>query len=129
MHKNLTTAKRTLAAHKRKLLKQYRTQHKVKKNQRVLKPRKGKHSSKPTYLSGTYTEYKILRDDFGFYYIKPYGGGCVHSRLQGKWSSHSEAEKVLIDWLESTDKRAQSRYPGCPPRRPTNYSEHYLKEI
>ena len=126
MHKNLSTAKRTLAAHKRKLLK--KTQHKVKKNERILKPKKGRHSSNPTYLSGTYTEYKILRDDFGFFYIKPYGGGRVHSDLQGKWSSESEAERVLISWLETTDKRAQSRYPGCPPRRQTAYSEYYLKD-
>ena len=110
-------------ARRNQLLK--RTQHKAPSNKRVLSPKKGKHSEKPVYLSGTYTEYKIKQDDFGRYYIIKHGGGKVPSALRGLWTNHQDCEKVLIAWLEDTDKRQQSRYPGCPERKETNYTRTF----
>lgn len=103
-----------------------RTQHKVESNVRVLKPKKGRHSDKPIYLSGTYTEYKIVQDVSGFFYIKRYGGGRIHKDLQGRWNHYTVCESHLIAWLEKTDKRAQSRYPGAPERKQNRYTKEYL---
>lgn len=111
---------------RKKLLR--RMQHKEKPEKRVLKPKKGKHSANPIYLSGTYTEYIIDQDDRGFFFIKKYGGGKIPSDLQSKYTNYLDCERRLIDWLEKTDKRAQSRYPGCPERRETNYTRTFLAD-
>lgn len=117
---------RTLEDRRRKLL--CRKQHKAPSNKRTLRPKKGHHTNAPVYLSGTYTEYKILQGEDALFYIKRYKGGRLPKKLGGRWRTHSEAEFTLIQFLEETDKRGQSLYPGSPMRRLNNYVKEHLPD-
>ena len=117
------TLAQTLVARNQGRFKKKRTRQA--KQYRELRPKRGNHSDNPKYLSGTYTEYNIQRNLSGFY-IVCYGGGRVNKELSGVWKKFSDCERTLIQWLEKTDKRAQSRYPGAPKRRETNYSRIFL---
>ena len=103
-----------------------RIQHKP-SGKRVLKLKKAQHSPSPVYLSGKYVEYFIKQDEFGYFYLKAYRG-VTPKALHGRWSYFDQAERALTRWLEKTDKRAQSRYPGCPERKETNYTRTFLAE-
>lgn len=94
-----------------------------------LKPKRGHHSDNPTYLSGTYTEYYIKSASNGHYYIKKHQGGKLPKQLEGSFTNYKAAERILIQWLEKTDVRRQSRYPGCPERRITNYILTHLPQF
>jgi len=112
---------------KRRLL--GRRQTKAPSNKKVLRSRRGAHTDNPVYLSGTYTEYKILQGEDALFYIKRYKGGRLPKKLGGRWRTFSEAEFTLIQFLEETDKRGQSFYPGSPPRRLTNYVKEHLSDF
>lgn len=112
---------------KRKLL--GRTQHRAPSNKRTLRSKKGHHTAAPVYLSGTYTEYKILQGEDALFYVKRYKGGRLPKKLGGRWRTYSEAEFTLIQFLEETDKRGQSLYPGSPMRRLTNYVKEHLPDF
>ena len=119
--------KQTLAVRKRKVLR--RIQHKSESNDQSHKRfKKACHSSNPTYLSSKLTEYRIIQDDSGLFIIKKYQGGRTPSPLQGRWSAHSEAERVLVEWLEQNDKTGFSRYPGKQNKRVTEYHIKWLGE-
>lgn len=123
-----TKTKKHLQALEGRRNKLLRKQHKEKPHKRVLTLKRGLHTKDPVYLSGRYVEYFIKVNDVGFYYIRRYRGGRETPALMGQWTNHRDAEKVLIDWLEATDKRQQSRYPGCPERKATNYTQTFLKD-
>ena len=118
------TLKSTLADRRKNLLR--KTQHKKKPRKRVLTLKKRKHTDNPVYMSGTYTEYFIKMYDQGFFTIHAYRTQ-IPAALKGKWTNFRAAEAVLIKWLIKTDKLQQSRYPGCPERRETNYTRTFLK--
>lgn len=90
--------------------------------------KKRKHSDNPVYLSHRMQEYQIVQDKQGLHYIKLYGGGKPPKSLQGKYTNYSLAEKSLINYLVKIDRVGQSRYPGCPERKPTNYTRTFLKD-
>jgi hypothetical protein len=116
----------TLEGRKRRLLKK---QHKTQSNKKVLRPKKGHHTDKPVYMSGSYTEYQIKQGEDALFFIKRYKGGKLNKKITGKWRNHSEAEFVLIQFLEGTDVRRQSLYPGSPKRRLTNYVKEHLSDF
>ena len=96
-------------------------------SKRILKLKKKNHSKNPVYLSGSLREYYIKLNSIGQYYISAYQGGAIPKKLQGAYSSFRDAEIRLIQFLEETDKTGLSRYPGCPERRQTNYTQTFLE--
>lgn len=91
-----------------------------------LKLTKRNHTDNPVYLSGSLREYFIKTNSSGYYIIKAYKGGPVAKKIEGQYTSFNQAEKALIAFLETTDKTGLSRYPGCPERRQTNYTQTFL---
>jgi hypothetical protein len=68
-------------------------------------------------MSSRGVEYKIVRNEAGFWKIVMYKGGFTPRPLRGLFTQHSLAEKHLIAWLKKTDKFREAIYPGCEAKR------------
>lgn len=94
------------------------------KLKRVQLKRK-KHRDYPVYLSWKFQEYIIDQRENGLWYIYPYKGGRQPKALSGSFTTFQEAHRQLVCWLEETDVTGQSRYPGCPERKPIPYTQTF----
>lgn len=90
----------------------------------VCKPRVFKLVS-PDFKYATWNgrEYKIKKDQFGYYKIWCFGK--LPPKLRGKYQSEKLAEQDLIRFLVDTDHPAgRAIYPGCPEQRRINFITH-----
>lgn len=63
-----------------------------------------KVSPDAVYVSAGLAEFRITRDDTGYWRVVRWNGGNLPERLKGAYTTHMECEKKLISYLIQTDK-------------------------
>ena len=64
------------------------------------------------YISNRDKEFRIQRLGNGLYQIVMSGGGVAPKICESLYTSHQEAEKVLVTYLIKGDRLGYAQYPG-----------------
>lgn len=72
-----------------------------------------KISGNPTYVTAYRQEIQVLQGSNGLWSAKFYRGGELPQMLTGSFTSKTECEQRVIQYLKSTDFLNRAIYPGC----------------